>query len=454
MKKLAVRCLVLSLFFILSTISIVQGADIDKFGRYPNSFEGNFVCDGLYAYYVRHSYYDNNDNLVPAAIIKHSLLNETETILCELKNGSITTLNYIDGWIYFLDTENQQAEINKIKTDGTGLTCIHTVCPARPLGYLFDYFIDDMLIIEDMLYYTCSRGVMELELNSGVSRCINEASCFEMTADDKHLYWVKPEDDIVFCYNFITKNISTFTIYGQNGYKVWGDQLQLSSAGKLYLYDVPADVGKIDDDFYSFNTDGSSQQMSESTYGRSYIIIENQIYYWEDGHIYKKSLIYEDTPTKVNEIPLGRTGKYFSYHNGYIYTYDFIGNRQVVNFYKVDKTKEILVTVNDKNVLFDQPPIIVEERTLVPVRAIFEALGATVEWTQETQTVTTKKDGKTVEIQIGNNIMKIDNEEIALDVPAQIVNERTLVPARAVAEAFDCIVDWDGDTSTVIIESK
>lgn len=112
---------------------------------------------------------------------------------------------------------------------------------------------------------------------------------------------------------------------------------------------------------------------------------------------------------------------------------------------------EVSVLLNGKEISFDQPPIIVEERTLVPVRAIFEALGAAVDWVQETQTAVAYKDGKTVEIQIGNNIMKVDNEEIALDVPAQIVNERTLVPVRAISEAFDCHVDWDGDTSTVII---
>ncbi len=113
---------------------------------------------------------------------------------------------------------------------------------------------------------------------------------------------------------------------------------------------------------------------------------------------------------------------------------------------------EIKVIVNGEKISFDQPPIIVDERTLVPVRAIFEELGATVEWIQDTQTVVIQQNEKIITLQIDSNIMRIGNEDIELDVPAQIINERTLVPVRAVAEALDCLVDWDA--STVIISEK
>lgn len=114
----------------------------------------------------------------------------------------------------------------------------------------------------------------------------------------------------------------------------------------------------------------------------------------------------------------------------------------------------VSVTVNGNYVTFDQPPIIVDDRTLVPVRAIFESLGATVEWHPDTQTVVAQKDGMSVMLQIGSNIMSLGCEMIELDVPAQIINDRTLVPARAVAEAFECLVDWDDTTRTVIINDK
>lgn len=111
----------------------------------------------------------------------------------------------------------------------------------------------------------------------------------------------------------------------------------------------------------------------------------------------------------------------------------------------------ISVTVNGAAVAFDQPPIIEEGRTLVPVRAIFEALGATVYWNGDTRTVTATKDNTIIILQIGNNIMQKNGENIILDVPAKIISDRTLVPVRAVAEAFDNTVGWNGDTREVII---
>lgn len=113
--------------------------------------------------------------------------------------------------------------------------------------------------------------------------------------------------------------------------------------------------------------------------------------------------------------------------------------------------RTINVVLDGEYLYFDQNPIIEDGRTLVPMRAIFEALGATVNWEQSTQTITSKKDNITIILQIGSNIMKKNTEDIILDVPAKIYNDYTMVPARAVAEAFGCNVGWDGDTRTVTI---
>ena len=112
---------------------------------------------------------------------------------------------------------------------------------------------------------------------------------------------------------------------------------------------------------------------------------------------------------------------------------------------------DIKVTLNGNLITFDQPPVIRDDRTLVPVRAIFEALGAEVRWDGDTQTVLSQKGATLVQLKIGSNIMTVNGREIALDVPAQIINDRTLVPVRAIAEAYGCRVDWDGETKTVII---
>ncbi len=116
------------------------------------------------------------------------------------------------------------------------------------------------------------------------------------------------------------------------------------------------------------------------------------------------------------------------------------------------KVAELIdVEVNGKKLFFDQPAMIINDRTLVPMRVIFEELGATVSWDNATETVTAVKDGKTIKLKIGSNIMTINGETKTLDVSASIKNDRTMVPVRAVSEALGAKVEWDGVNSRVII---
>lgn len=112
---------------------------------------------------------------------------------------------------------------------------------------------------------------------------------------------------------------------------------------------------------------------------------------------------------------------------------------------------EIKITINDEAKSFDVMPVIVEGRTLVPMRGIFEALGAEVGWDDATKTVTGKTSKVTVKLQIGSKLAVVGTDAKALDVPAQIVEGRTMVPVRFIAESLGCKVDWDGNTKTVII---
>lgn len=112
---------------------------------------------------------------------------------------------------------------------------------------------------------------------------------------------------------------------------------------------------------------------------------------------------------------------------------------------------EISVTVDGQKLNFDQPPIMESDRVLVPVRAIFEALGADVFWDESQQTATAERGGKTIIIPVDEKYMTVSGNRIELDVPARLVNNRTLVPARVVSEALGCTVNWDDSTQTVII---
>lgn len=93
----------------------------------------------------------------------------------------------------------------------------------------------------------------------------------------------------------------------------------------------------------------------------------------------------------------------------------------------------------------DQQPIIEENRTLVPLRAIFEALEAEVAWDDATRTVTAKKGEIEMELKIGAEKYTVNGEEKELDVPAKIMNNRTLVPLNVVAESLGCAANWDGE---------
>jgi len=114
----------------------------------------------------------------------------------------------------------------------------------------------------------------------------------------------------------------------------------------------------------------------------------------------------------------------------------------------------ITVFVDGEQIQFDVPPISENGRTLVPMRYIFEALGAEVNWIQEENKAVATKGDITVEIVLGNNIMTKNGKEITLDVPAKAINGRTLVPARAVSEALDAVVNWIGEEFKVDIVSK
>lgn len=114
--------------------------------------------------------------------------------------------------------------------------------------------------------------------------------------------------------------------------------------------------------------------------------------------------------------------------------------------------EEVDVFYNGEKIEFDVEPIIEDGRALVPVRAIFEKIGAVVSWEPETRTVFSILGSDIVSLQINNTIMFVNDTKTELDVPARIVNDRTLVPLKAVSEAFDCSVEWDEGTRNITIK--
>lgn len=112
------------------------------------------------------------------------------------------------------------------------------------------------------------------------------------------------------------------------------------------------------------------------------------------------------------------------------------------------------LVIDGEKLELDVPPQLVENRTLVPLRAIFEKLGATVEWDQATQTATATKGTDVVQITIDSTTAYINGQAQTLDVPAMVMDNRTLVPVRFVSEALQADVQWIQETQTVQITTQ
>ena len=130
-------------------------------------------------------------------------------------------------------------------------------------------------------------------------------------------------------------------------------------------------------------------------------------------------------------------------------------NRETPYLLDASADSSIQVIYNGQRISFGaygQNPTIVNSRTMVPLRSIFEAMGADVSWDNATRTALGQRDGTSISIAIGSNLLYVNDRAVSLDSPACIINNRTMVPVRAIAEAFQADVDWDNPSRTVIIE--
>ncbi|MDP4092143.1 MAG: stalk domain-containing protein [Bacillota bacterium] len=113
----------------------------------------------------------------------------------------------------------------------------------------------------------------------------------------------------------------------------------------------------------------------------------------------------------------------------------------------------IKVTVDGRLLSTSSAPVNVGGRVLVPLRDIFNALGASVDWDGSTRTVTAVKSGTNIVLQIGSKSAKVDGISTELDVTAQIINQKTYVPVRFIAESLGAVVSWNSNNNTVAIIS-
>lgn len=118
---------------------------------------------------------------------------------------------------------------------------------------------------------------------------------------------------------------------------------------------------------------------------------------------------------------------------------------------QVSADENISLTVNGKSVETQVPPTIIDGRTMVPVRDIFEACGANVTWDPATKKITGSKGGKNVVMQVGSNKLYMNSSVATMDCTPVIIEGRTLAPARYVALGFGGTTQWDALNKVVVI---
>jgi len=125
--------------------------------------------------------------------------------------------------------------------------------------------------------------------------------------------------------------------------------------------------------------------------------------------------------------------------------------RELDRIHAKQNNMSVKVYVNGKAPKFDVPPRIVNGRTMVPVRFVAEGLNANVDYNAETDTVTVTGPGMSVEMKINSTTAVVNGEEVQLDVPATIDSGRTMVPLRFISEGFKCKVNFYGESNLVSV---
>lgn len=120
----------------------------------------------------------------------------------------------------------------------------------------------------------------------------------------------------------------------------------------------------------------------------------------------------------------------------------------------LENDNEISVYIDGEKVILDIPPVVVNNRALVPIRGIFEKLGATVDWNKETKQVIVKNKAVEVLLEVDNQAVLVNGKIKFLDTASQLTNSRTLVPVRFVAEALGHDVHWSSIERRIDITTK
>ncbi|MBM7561446.1 copper amine oxidase N-terminal domain-containing protein [Fusibacter tunisiensis] len=203
---------------------------------------------------------------------------------------------------------------------------------------------------------------------------------------------------------------------------------------RIYRSTSPDELGISVSDFYISGTSYADVN-----------VLPNTSYYYT-----VKAVLAEANPLENIEEKLSAPLQTFTSKT----TADMVASSKMRNFImlKVDSPD---MTVNGKNQEVDPgrgtTPVVLSSRTMVPIRAIVEAMGGTIEWEDATQKITINARGNVVEMWVGKTDLTINGTSQTMDVVPVVQNGRTFVPVRFAAENLNCKVDWINSTQEVVI---
>lgn len=292
-----------------------------------------------------------------------------------------------------------------------------------------DYFVQDMN----------NDGILEIFVMAGRVRCHADSQNF-----------------------LITFNKNNPIVYSYAGDKYWGCNPQTGVFANEYF-----GMGIETINISKLNTNGEVALMHiiEANHGNYPFTDEDIANVAEDGLVYGLSIdgvveYFEDENSLQNKI------------DDVMAYYNLQNNMQIYNLadrtkykesvdagvknareltVKLENKKNITVILNGETLSFDQPPYIENGTTRVPMRAIFEALGATVDYDATTKTITVRKGSTIIELITGASTAKINGREMTLTTSVENKNGSTMVPLRFVSEAFGAEVIWDGENKVINI---
>lgn len=131
-----------------------------------------------------------------------------------------------------------------------------------------------------------------------------------------------------------------------------------------------------------------------------------------------------------------------------------IGMMMIMALTQASFAQDITIEVNDEVVEFESQPVIINDRTMVPIKFVMDTLGYSVKWLEATRQVEITRGPDAILLTIDDEALIINGKEIISDVAPMIIEDRTYVPLAIIAEATGADVLWDGDTRSVMIHEK